>query len=507
MSQTRMEGYTSDISYTPCYLRKLDPEFINYSAVMHGREPITLEKGFTHCDLGCGRGLTSLIMAANHPQGEFWATDYSPFHIEQAQKLAEEAGLTNIHFLELSFQELVDNPSLVPPCDFITLHGIYTWVNDENRQHVTSILTQNLKPGGFVYNSYNAMPGWAAIAPLQTAFNELSHVLNGASTERFTASRNFISSFRKLNPNYFERNQQALTERLNIIDKCADINYLIHEYLNDGWKAFHFHEVSRQMASAELEYIGQDSPAESYAHGLMSGELQQQLSLLPSIELQQMFKDMTYNTNFRMDLYTKGAQHIDTQQQLEWLQQQQWQLVPAKIDTFTFKLSVGLSEGKHETYMMVVDALKPGPTSFEELLETTQFTPAMLAQVLAFLYHADLVAISNKTSPQGAKLNQQLALQPFSPNQNVFSAPGIKAGISLNTLDLKILQHYFESTDTAPFSESLAQTLPKKMDKLELSLSMANKKLSGKSMEEKLLKLAQTWETETKPVWKRIGII
>ena len=119
---------------------------------MYGLEPIDLENGFTHCDLGCGRGLTSLIMAANYPQGEFYATDYSPLHIEQAKQLAEQAGLTNVHFLELSFQELVDDPSLIPPCDFMTLHGIYTWVNDENRQHVNTILKQNLKPGGFVYN-------------------------------------------------------------------------------------------------------------------------------------------------------------------------------------------------------------------------------------------------------------------------------------------------------------------------------------------------------------------
>lgn len=507
MSQTRMEGYTSDIPYTSCYYRELEPEFINYSAVMYGLQPIDLENGFTHCDLGCGRGLTSLIMAANYPQGEFWATDYSPLHIEQAQKIADQAGLTNIHFLELSFQQLAEDPTLLPPCDFITLHGIYTWVNDENRQHVADILQQNLKPGGFVYNSYNAMPGWAAITPLQTALNELNHVLDGPSTERFAISRDFINHFRQLNPRYFTLNQQTLNARLDTIEKSTDINYLVHEYIHDGWKPFHFHEVARHMATAELDYAGQVSPAESYAHGHMSPDIQQAINLFTSTELQQLFKDMAYNTGFRMDLYTKKAQRLDTEQQLAWLETKQWKLVPAHVDNFEFRLSVGLIEGTHDAYHTVVDALKPAPTSFQELCETTQLNTAMLAQILAFLFHADIVAISEQPSPQGAQLNRQIAAQPFSAQHNFVSAPAIRAGILLSPLDFSILQQYFDAPDDTVLPDKLALALPKRMDKLELDLHIAEGGFSGATMDEKLLAMATAWQQNTRPVWEKLGII
>ena len=251
MTPTWMEGYNSDTTYTSGYYREQEPEYINYSAVMHGIEPVALEKSFTYCELGCGQGLTALIMAANYPEGEFWAIDYNPSHIAQARKIAEQANLTNIHFLELSFEELANDCAQVPSCEFITLHGIYSWVSETNRQHICTILKQNLKSGGLVYNSYNAMPGWSPIAPLQTALNELSQSLSGSSIKRFNASRDFISDFRKLKPRYFEINQQVLSPRLDNIEK-SDVHYLVHEYLNDGWKAFHFHDVARSMALAKL---------------------------------------------------------------------------------------------------------------------------------------------------------------------------------------------------------------------------------------------------------------
>lgn len=38
----------------------------------------------------------------------------------------------------------------LPQFDFITLHGIYTWVSRENRQHIVDFIARYLKPGGIV---------------------------------------------------------------------------------------------------------------------------------------------------------------------------------------------------------------------------------------------------------------------------------------------------------------------------------------------------------------------
>jgi tRNA G46 methylase TrmB len=131
-----MEGYESDIEYTTGYYREQEPNFLALCAATHGLQTLDLEKPFTYLELGCGYGMTSLIMAANYPHAQFIAVDFNPTHIAQATSLASEAGITNVTFLEKSFAQLANDPSTLPQCDFISLHGIFTWVSDENRQHI-----------------------------------------------------------------------------------------------------------------------------------------------------------------------------------------------------------------------------------------------------------------------------------------------------------------------------------------------------------------------------------
>ena len=57
-------------------------------------------------------------------------------------------------------QELIgaDAPVL-PMFDYVTLHGVYSWVGTTVRADIVRFLRRYLKPGGAVYLSYNAMPG------------------------------------------------------------------------------------------------------------------------------------------------------------------------------------------------------------------------------------------------------------------------------------------------------------------------------------------------------------
>ena len=47
------------------------------------------------------------------------------------------------------------------------MHGIWSWINDANRQHILKFIARFLKPGGATYVSYNAKPGYSPIAPLR----------------------------------------------------------------------------------------------------------------------------------------------------------------------------------------------------------------------------------------------------------------------------------------------------------------------------------------------------
>lgn len=39
---------------------------------------------FTYCELGYGQRFTTNILAATHPQGEFWGMDFNPIRIAEA---------------------------------------------------------------------------------------------------------------------------------------------------------------------------------------------------------------------------------------------------------------------------------------------------------------------------------------------------------------------------------------------------------------------------------------
>jgi len=63
-------GYNNSVAYTTGYYQEQSPTYLNACLAMQRVAPPSIEK-FTYCELGFGQGLTSLILAATHPQGDF----------------------------------------------------------------------------------------------------------------------------------------------------------------------------------------------------------------------------------------------------------------------------------------------------------------------------------------------------------------------------------------------------------------------------------------------------
>lgn len=509
MTPTWMEGYSADNEYTLGYYREQEPTFLNFSALMHGVEPVSLETGFTYCELGCGLGLTSLIMAANYPQGQFLAVDYNPTHIARARRLATQAGLSNIQFLETSFEELANTPNLLPSCDFITFHGIYAWVTDINRQHLVTICKNHLKAGGIVYNSYNAQPGWAAVAPLQKALHELSHAFNGSSLKRFAASREFISRFRELKPRYFELNDQAIKTRLDNIQH-ADLRYLAQEYLNEGWRAFHFSEVADHLSTAKLEYLGLANPAEAYANDIIPTPLKQMLATVEEVHLREMLKDMAYNTSFRKDIYIRGGRRLHAAQQLEWLQKQTWvSLVSQAPQDFKFSLSVGEATGRTDLYQKLWETIKENGSCTLADIESRLNLPIKDAvQVLTFLYSGNLIGIQhNAPNHHAANLNRVLVSGVEAATAGNFIAiSGVGSATCLNPVDLSYLKFHLAPTKNKT-KQSFAEQLHTDIEAKGLNLTHEGNTYIGEAMQRKLQELEQTWQETTLPHWTKLGVL
>src|SRR5215211_1762124 len=160
-------GYVVDVTYTHGFYRELAPSYLGFAALVQGfAAPGLGDEPLTYCELGCGQGGSTNLLASANPHVEFHANDFNPAHIAGARDLARAARLSNVHFYDLSFAEFAENRQL-PMFDIIGLHGVYSWISEENRQHIVRFIRERLKPGGVLYISYNAMPGWAPLMPLR----------------------------------------------------------------------------------------------------------------------------------------------------------------------------------------------------------------------------------------------------------------------------------------------------------------------------------------------------
>ncbi len=166
-------GYVLDIEYTSGFYREIAPGFLNWAILSQGLYAPTLREGAAYCELGCGQGFGTALLAAANPGVKFYGFDFNPAQIANARRLSAQAGLTNITFEDKSFEELATAPDgAYPKFDIIAIHGIYSWISPENRRFIVDILFRHLSAGGAVYVSYNCMPGWAAVAPLQRLMRE-----------------------------------------------------------------------------------------------------------------------------------------------------------------------------------------------------------------------------------------------------------------------------------------------------------------------------------------------
>ena len=87
--------------------------------------------------------------------------DFNPSHVVNARTLASAAGLSNAEFREASFEDLAADATL-PEFDIISMHGVFSWISDDNGRALVELIGKRLKAGRLLYISisYDCMPCW-----------------------------------------------------------------------------------------------------------------------------------------------------------------------------------------------------------------------------------------------------------------------------------------------------------------------------------------------------------
>jgi predicted O-methyltransferase YrrM len=460
------DGYVSDIEYAAGFYGQQAPSALRLACLLNAVEPPAPSGGFDWLELGCGQGFTATVLAAANPHGRFVATDFNPAHIARARDFARRVGLPNLTVREAAFDELAAEWAGQPPgFDFITLHGVYSWVSPENRQAIVRLIGRALRPGGVVHVTYNAMPGWAPLLPLQRWLHEISGLSPERSDQRIVQALNFAGRMagagaEVLNPG------DALDHLIGLAGR-GETTYLAHEYLNAAWTPLFHTEVARALAGAKLEYVGSANLLDAFPELSFSAGQRALLAELPAGETREMARDLFLNRRFRSDLYVRGLRRLTNAEREARLRRTRLALVvPRHQARTTLTVPLGHADLDPATYGPILDALATGPQPIGDLLALPTLAGRSRTDAVEI---AGMLTGSDQTRPvldetidpePALRFNRALATDAVNAPTNrrlALAIPALGSGLDADTIDLAVYGALLDSP--TPNAEALARTL------------------------------------------------
>lgn len=290
-------GYVKS-EYTYGYFNELNPSRQRFILALNG---IKTNKIRTACELGFGQGLSISIHAAT--SGIEWhGNDFNSAQVNYANRIADsKAKLSDSSFEEYLQQDL-------PNFDYIGLHGIWTWVSDQNRECIVEFIRRKLNPGGIVYVSYNVLPGWSSIAPIRSLMRKYAneHTKKSDTIEEKTAAAlDFAHTVIKVESATLKELPKLEEKFLKITENRENSRYLAHELLNEDWRPMFFNEFEYFMANSGTQYAAScdfKTSVDECNFTTAQSEIVKGLSRSEKEAL----RDFYHNAQFRKDLYIKG---------------------------------------------------------------------------------------------------------------------------------------------------------------------------------------------------------
>ncbi len=413
------DGYIADVTYTSGYYRETSPAWLSLAAVLLGHRPPSLAKKFRWCELGCGQAWSTLAFAAAHPGAEFYGFDFNPGHIDNAQRIAERAGLGNVHLADTSFADLAESPKgAVPQMDFIVLHGIWSWVTPIQRANIIRFIDTHLAPGGLVYVSYNNLAGWASMVPMQRLMKLWGELHPAGSVEAASTVMNFVKELTKSDGLFFPQNP-TVAARLETAGGM-DPRYIAHEYLNGTWEPASFDSVSGAFRDARCSYVGSATLTDNIDGVAVPPGIGKMVQTITDVRLKESIRDLGAARAFRRDIYRRGSEQPVPGEHLMLMEQiVMTGLGREKEKDIQIPTGIGQVVPRPEIYGPVLERLTKGPLSFAELrnIEPLRTQPlAEVLQVVAFLATGSLAhptpntRIDKVSAAPALALNREIGL-------------------------------------------------------------------------------------------------
>lgn len=389
------EGYVTEVAYTYGFYKETSPAAIRFALLAAGHDAPPIDK-LSYCELGYGQGAGLNLLAAANPQGDFWGTDFNPAHASGARKLADDAGLTNLHVFDDSFEEFGRRE--LPQFDYIALHGVWSWVGAEVARQIVDFIRKHLKVGGVVYISYNTLPGWTHALPMRGLLSQYIEYQSSPADSmhaRLDGALKLLDDLNEIPGSYFKGTPQ-LADRIKAL-KGQNDNYLAHEYLNRHWQPVFFSQMVEALAAAKLTFTAHANPLNCIDAINHTKELQEVLDRISNPIFKEAVRDIGINQGFRRDLFVRGPRRLSRTDHAAGLLETRYALVTERaMCSLSVKTNVGEAALQPLVYEPILDRMADGgPISGRELLNATEVAQqagvSRLLQALVVLVGAGYV--------------------------------------------------------------------------------------------------------------------
>lgn len=431
-------GYVADIGYTFGYYTELNPFRSRLALLNAGIVP---PKSGTHCELGFGQGLSVNIHSAASDEAWF-GTDFNPAQACFAQDLASACS-NAAELFDQSFAEFCTRDDL-PDFDSIGLHGIWSWINDENRKLIMYFIRRKLKVGGVVYISYNTQPGWAAMVPVRELLTVHANRMGSDGKNiisKIDDALDFAMKLVSAKPSFAKANPQV-AERLKKINE-QDRSYLAHEYFNRDWLPMSFATMSEWMSPAKMEFACSANYLDAIDSINLTPAQIKILSTTDDVIVRQMTRDFCVNQQFRKDYWIKGVRKLNPFDQARHIRETRVILCVPRSDV-GLKINTALGEATltESVYSPILDILADHqPHSMGELeqqlssqgvLFNQLVQAAMVLTGMSVLAEVQDDAVQKIARLKTEKLNRYLMEKAQSSKEiNYLASPVTGGGVSV----------------------------------------------------------------------------
>jgi SAM-dependent methyltransferase len=456
------DGYIADIGYTYGYYADLNPRRIALPFLNVGLVPPRVA---TACELGFGQGLSVNVHAAASDVA-WYGTDFNPGHAAFAQSLADAAG-SDARLFDQSFAEFCARADL-PDFDFIGLHGVLSWVSEENQRVIVDFVRRRLKTGGVLFVSYNCQPGNAAMVPLRQLLTGHAATMTASGrgiVARIDAALDFAEALLALNPVFSVANP-TVAERLKTL-KTGDRHYLAHEYFNRDWHALSFAEVAQSLMPAKLGYACSANYLDHLDALNMTADQHRFVGELADPMFRQSVRDFIVNQSFRRDYWIKGGRRLAPLDQAEALRLLEVMLLsgPRSELAFTVQGALGRRELSPSVYNPILDALADRrPKTIGEIEAALSGTalrlPGIFEALMVLAGRGDLALVQDDDVRAAARqrtdrLNRHLLEKARSGGEvTVLASPVTGGGIAVSRFFQLFLLAHAQGRNT---SDEMAQ--------------------------------------------------